>query len=727
MNIKMGSLSGFLFHLLIALLLSETVVANNDGCGFCAGGTLQNPDTMVAISSTEKVHTCLAWQQIASLTDDLTDDACLFVSPFFEAICGCDTAPIYEQCDLCGSPLLTFAEPTKGLIIPFSGGKYILCHTIYSAVQSGAVPPDDCRILQGIADFCGGCVKNTNQGLEFLEPTDSRIDVPVEAPVSDESIGLTEEPTIGEFVGVITSLPSSTPTGAPSAGPTVTHSSTPTSSPTEVPSGSPTVTHSMAPTAQLSSSPSVTASSSPTSTPTTAPSESPTMMFEPTATLLVATNVAEAATIKPSISPTMKPSTSPSNTPEFELLTSEPTSWTCDLCPGGTLEDPSRLTSLISMDDKTVTKTCGALLWDARSGRNEIEPAACYFLKPFFGATCGCSTFTPFRTSNNEPESRSDTYDECKLCDKPNDAFQNPFKALRIPGSFRTKITCGGVFLGGINGATSESECRALATIDQHCGGCGMQNSEFYGKVEPPKECIDCQGENESSMYIYKDFGTSGTTFQKAFSAPFHCIDKNKQSDCTNFLHPELESCVLAPVTSFDELLRIQAVVPPGKAAYTAVHKDPLVLRTEARECYTTHEYHGIEGVEVQVSRSRTPNGKRCALENWRQGLAYGYGDEYQSQQNQFNITATVVSEPCESMKSGWTNYKTGTDVPSSLWKTGKLNYCNLGPVQEVGAVWAVEPEGLNYGDLRDVSANWPLPGAVYKCCKTLYSCFDEQ
>ena len=234
-------------------------------------------------------------------------------------------------------------------------------------------------------------------------------------------------------------------------------------------------------------------------------------------------------------------------------------------------------------------------------------------------------------------------------------------------------------------------------------------------------------------MYIYKDFGYSGATFQKAFSAPLHCDDRkrkpnnDKKHKCTRLLYPELESCVLAPITSFDELLRVQSVIPPGKAAHTAVHKDPLVLKTEARECYTTNEYHGIKGVEVQFSRSQISSGKNCVVENWMEGLVYGYDNEYEGKPKLSKLNnSTAVADPCESMKSGWTNYKTGSNVPSSLWKTGKLNYCNIGPVQEVGAVWAVEPDGKNYGDLRDVSTNWPLPGAVYKCCKTIYNCFGD-
>ena len=240
-------------------------------------------------------------------------------------------------------------------------------------------------------------------------------------------------------------------------------------------------------------------------------------------------------------------------------------------------------------------------------------------------------------------------------------------------------------------------------------------------------KCFDCLDENESSMYIYKDFGRSGTTFQKAFSAPIHCNDrKSKPEDCGRLLYPELEGCVLAPITSFDDLLRVQSVIPPGKAAYTAVHKDQLDLKMEAVECYNMKSYPGAYGVDIEHSSRGIPgliSNRNCRVENWMEGLYYGNDAEGIPRLSK-SKNSTTVKEPCDSIRTGWTNYKTGTIVPPSLWKNGQPSYCNKGPVQEVGAVWAVEADGQNYGDLRDVSMNWPLPGAVYKCCKTIYSCF---
>ena len=238
-------------------------------------------------------------------------------------------------------------------------------------------------------------------------------------------------------------------------------------------------------------------------------------------------------------------------------------------------------------------------------------------------------------------------------------------------------------------------------------------------------------------MYIYKDFGASGTTFHKAFSAPLHCDKKNKKQpgrskndNCSKLLYPELEGCVLAPITSFDDLLTIQSIIPPGKAAYTAVHKDGAVLKEDAETCYTSTE-NDLDSVQISRNRvSERLSSENCRVENWMEGLEFGYShDQYENSGESTRSSSAIngALNTCELLKMGWANYNTGTNVPSSTWENGQLSYCNLGPVQEVGAVWAVEPEGQNYGDLRDVSRNWLLPGAVYKCCKKIYSCFGEK
>lgn len=249
--------------------------------------------------------------------------------------------------------------------------------------------------------------------------------------------------------------------------------------------------------------------------------------------------------------------------------------------------------------------------------------------------------------------------------------------------------------------------------------------------------------DKDSSIYIYKDFGSSGTTFHKASSAPLHCsrrrydlrensITPTKSGKCGRLLHPELEGCVLAPITSFEELLLIQSVIPPEKAAFTAVQKDGLLIRTDAEQCYNNVNSLVSQERRYEVSANGLVShisNEHCRVENWMDGLKFGDdGHDHQSSKRP-TITKSVSDESldaCDMMKVGWTNYNVGTSVPTSLWNNGQPSYCNLGPVQEAGAVWAVEADGENYGDLRDVSMNWSLPGAVYKCCKRIYSCFEN-
>jgi len=437
---------------------------------------------------------------------------------------------------------------------------------------------------------------------------------------------------------------------------------------------------------------------------------------------------------------------------EFVSL-SEKSAKTCDLCPIGTLARPEKAISLINKRDQTITKTCGALLWDTRAGRDSIDEEACTFLQPFFGAICGCSTFQPFldadadETDDGIENNTIGNNEDCKICENPDHAFQDPYKSLRILGSDTTRITCGGLFMGAVSGAVNATVCDILSELTDICGGCGVKRASFY--EDAPREdqkCIDCSGENERSIYVYKDFGRSGTTFQKAFSAPSHCEDrkhkvekrhpnghdKRSQKSCSKLLYPELEGCVLAPITSFEELIRIQSVIPPAKAAYTAVHKNRLTFQMEADKCYglVGNDLTSTNGVGVEISRSgmsgRLSKGS-CRVENWMEGLDFdnsARGYDTAARARRLSSRNAEIMDPCESLKAGWTNYNTGTEVPSSLWKKDQPSFCNLGPVQEVGAVWAVEADGQNYGDLRDVSTNWPLPGAVYKCCKTIYGCF---
>ena len=130
------------FLLGILLLLTERLhfAHGVDGCEWCQGGTLNNPETLIALTTPDQVRSCQEWQQTSSLTENLSDETCIFVGPFYEAICGCSNlSPIYDQCDLCGSPEMVLRNPSKGLMIPNSNSQKTLCGVIYSGVQKGAV------------------------------------------------------------------------------------------------------------------------------------------------------------------------------------------------------------------------------------------------------------------------------------------------------------------------------------------------------------------------------------------------------------------------------------------------------------------------------------------------------------------------------------------------------------------------------------------------------------
>ena len=136
----------------------------------------------------------------------------------------------------------------------------------------------------------------------------------------------------------------------------------------------------------------------------------------------------------------------------------------CDMCPSasdgtpGVIASPDKVINL----DGTLT-TCGAMLWNSRTGKKEHDEAACEFISPFFGAICGCSTF-------EMPPSGG-----CNLC--PTDSshsFLNSGETLVIPKSKTSSITCGGLHDGALNGAVSADDCGILAGIAATCGGCGV-------------------------------------------------------------------------------------------------------------------------------------------------------------------------------------------------------------------------------------------------------------
>ncbi len=530
----------------LPILLASTLLLNagvaNASCWFCLGGTVSKSDEPLALSDPDVMYTCQEWQSKPKLTATYPAAACDFIAPFYNAKCGCSTTVTkHDECHLCGDDTLEFEKPNKGLVIPNSRGQEVLCGTIYEGVQQGAVPSKDCQVLAGIKDYCGGCVKVEP------EQKDARKDVLISrttpfggrTPVSTQTIAPTQPPTLETFVGEIakfpeigeatiaeamtappstadpttsptaspsdmpsdgpsmepSTFPTASPSGMPSDGPSLEPSTSPTANPSGMPSDGPSLEPSSSPTTDPSASPTVSHTASPTSSPTVSampsdgpsmdPTGTPTGSSAPTMEVIVALNLSTMdPTGTPSSAPSDGPSMTPSSSPSVSsivreaIITESEESYVCDLCPDGSLEHPSKLMSLVSMGNQTVTKTCGALLWDARSGKNDIDESGCSFVKAFFGAICGCSTFTPF--------SHTDKIEHkvCKLCDKHDHVFQAVHKPLPIPGSNNTEITCGGVYAGAVDGAVTDSECKALATIADHCGGCGVENATFYELFE---------------------------------------------------------------------------------------------------------------------------------------------------------------------------------------------------------------------------------------------------
>ncbi|OEU15241.1 hypothetical protein FRACYDRAFT_239918 [Fragilariopsis cylindrus CCMP1102] len=216
------------------------------------------------------------------------------------------------------------------------------------------------------------------------------------------------------------------------------------------------------------------------------------------------------------------------------------------------------------------------------------------------------------------------------------------------------------------------------------------------------ENCQLCDFENDSIFYLYKDFGISGTTFFEALSAPGHrdreeCYEHENEHICIpkEPLHPDLDGCYLTDVTTFDELIGIQAVIPPNKAAYIGVFKDTMEVHTEAKECNQSSPTIG--------------NNNACKVENYRQNLAYGHSKRKGTEDIEESIYVSEGSDQdmCPALKEGWFNYGKANAVPSNLWKKNQPSYCNVGPIQNAAAVWPVHPNGSNYGDMRDVNAGW--------------------
>ena len=166
--------------------------------------------------------------------------------------------------------------------------------------------------------------------------------------------------------------------------------------------------------------------------------------------------------------------------------------------------------------------------------------------------------------------------------------------------------------------------------------------------------------------------------------------------------------------------MTVQAVIPPHKAAYTAVYKDRFLLKDQLSECPTGTVVDMADTVAVRAGTGD------CEVENWMLGLKFGKETEEpgKSPRKLEERLLSVDTSVCDTLKEDWINYGSDVPVPECVWIRDQPSYCGRGPVQNIGAVWAVDSNGNNYADLRDVSANWPLPGAVYKCCKALTGCF---
>ena len=210
-----------------------------------------------------------------------------------------------------------------------------------------------------------------------------------------------------------------------------------------------------------------------------------------------------------------------------------------------------------------------------------------------------------------------------------------------------------------------------------------------------------CNFENDSAFYLYKDFEQAGVTFFEALSAPDHpteCKEPRDQCDTKELLYSDLENCYLAGVTTFDDLIGIQAVIPPEKSAYIALYKDTIAQFEDAKRCSDEFEF----GSNKDEARGIIATSKTAS---------------------KMDSDGSVNEISCPELKTGWSNYGSDIEIPSNIWNNGELSYSFSGPIQNAAAVWPVEPEGDNYGDMRDVNAGWKLPGAVYKCCKPLQTC----
>lgn len=211
----------------------------------------------------------------------------------------------------------------------------------------------------------------------------------------------------------------------------------------------------------------------------------------------------------------------------------------------------------------------------------------------------------------------------------------------------------------------------------------------------------------ESTYYYYKDFD-GGVTFAEAHSAI------GAEAD--------LEHCVLAPISSYDDLVEISAVIPPCTAAYTAAYKDPLRVFREARACVLNGmvpyncDYEPLgKSLKSLWGGAESGSFAVCSLEEWFEDFTGG-------------------ESWCPSLKNdGWVNFGSTDPIPSNVWRAGDSSYCSEGPIQNAAAAFATDYSTIKPEEhkeptvfLKALNSGEYLHGAVYKCCQQeATSCFD--
>mmetsp|Transcript_11577 Transcript_11577/g.21359 ORF Transcript_11577/g.21359 Transcript_11577/m.21359 type:complete len:507 (-) Transcript_11577:89-1609(-) len=218
-------------------------------------------------------------------------------------------------------------------------------------------------------------------------------------------------------------------------------------------------------------------------------------------------------------------------------------------------------------------------------------------------------------------------------------------------------------------------------------------------------DCLECK-EHEKELYIYREF-PEGVMFHDAVMAP------NNQDSLTH--------CILAPVHTKEDLIKISEVVPPCKAAYTAAYKNPLEQYSDVHSCLdmskpppTCGDGYDFESVflgkgKCDISALYTAVGHSRMLED-AESAARGGGELW-----------------CPTLRDYWVNFGSKKEVPYNVWQYGEPFYCGSGPIPDAGIIPYTEYKyGYPNVGLVAVNGGMLLPGAVYKCCRELKSCIED-